>query len=263
MTELVLKILDKDGNIRAMETSEDYVTLVYTNEYEEGDRIVLEGKGAHDILFQLDEVMGEALCYVTGPVSYQVPFGSDRVGLSPKAFAGNIHYLHARIPAKKEIFAYRNLAKNVYDWKDNTSCYPHAWANAVTRGEAVFEIRNTIDGVWANRMHGEWPYQSWGIDMRPDAKMRVDFGRKVLIDKLVLITRADFPHDNWWKQVTVVFSDDTREVWNLTKQSAPHILEMEGKEVEWVQIEQLIQSEEPSPFPSLTQIEIYGTAKAV
>ena len=72
-------------------------------------------------------------------------------------------------------------------------------------GEAVFAARNAIDGVTANLSHGKWPYESWGINQQDDAQMTLDFGRPVDIDKIVLYTRADFPHDNWWESVTFTF----------------------------------------------------------
>lgn len=55
---------------------------------------------------------------------------------------------------------------NPYDSHETKGIYPHAQANVETRGEAVFAARNAIDGVFANWSHGEWPYQSWGINMR-------------------------------------------------------------------------------------------------
>lgn len=86
-----------------------------------------------------------------------------------------------------------------------------------TRGESVFAARNAIDGVCENRSHGEWPYESWGINMQDDAEMTVEFGQEVVTDRIVLYTRADFPHDNWWTQVTLTFSDGTDIKWKLEK----------------------------------------------
>ena len=42
------------------------------------------------------------------------------------------------------------------------------------------------------------------------------------------------------------------------KTSRGQSLEIEKRTVEWLQLENLIQSEEPSPFPALTQLEVYG-----
>ena len=149
-------------------------------------------------------------------------------------------------------------ALNVMDQHGDTNCYPHASANVETRGEAVFAARNAIDGVTANNAHGEWPYQSWGINKRDDAKMKLEFGRKVAIDRIRLYTRADFPHDNWWKQVTFLFSDGSELTFDLEKSDKPHELVFDEKIITDLTLCKLIKSEEPSPFPALTQIEVYG-----
>lgn len=148
---------------------------------------------------------------------------------------------------------------NVYDQHGETNCYPHATANVETRGESVFATHNAIDGVCENRSHGEWPYESWGINRQKDAQMSVDFGHEVETDKIVLYTRADFPHDSWWKQVTLSFSDGTSITWDLEKSSLPHVLEFEKKRITWVRLGNLIKADDPSPFPALSQIEVYGT----
>lgn len=260
MAVLALKVLDKKGKTICVNSGEDYVSLVCTTEYTEGDRIVLETseKNIHVIL-QVDDAMGPAFVYITDNVSYQIPFGEKRICYSPKVFYGSRHYLYARIAREDEIKAYRNLALNVCDQHEETNCYPHAQANVETRGESVFAARNAIDGVCENRSHGEWPYESWGINMREDAQMSVDFGHEVETDKIVLYTRSDFPHDNWWKQVTLTFSDGTSIKWDLEKSSLPHILEFEKKRVTWVRLGNLIKADDPSPFPALSQIEVYGT----
>ena len=260
MAVLALKVLDKNGKTICVSSGEDCVSLVCTAEYTEGDRIVLETseKNIH-VMLQVDDAMGPAFVYITDNVSYQIPFGEKRICYSPKVFYGSRHYLYARIAREDEIKAYRNLALNVCDQHGETNCYPHAQANVETRGESVFAARNAIDGVCENRSHGEWPYESWGIIMREDAQMSVDFGHEVETDKIVLYTRSDFPHDNWWKQVTLTFSDGTSIKWDLEKSSLPHILEFEKKRVTWVRLGNLIKADDPSPFPALSQIEVYGT----
>ncbi len=260
MAVLALKVLDKNGKTICVSSGEDYVSLVCTAEYAEGDRIVLETseKNIHVIL-QVDDAMGPAFVYITDNVSYQIPFGEKRICYSPKVFYGSRHYLYVRTAREDEIKGYRNLALNVCDQHGETNCYPHAQANVETRGESVFAARNAIDGVCENRSHGEWPYESWGINMREDAYMSVDFGHEVETDKIVLYTRSDFPHDNWWRQVTLTFSDGTSIEWDLEKSSLPHILEFGKKRITWVRLGNLIKADDPSPFPALSQIEVYGT----
>lgn len=262
MAVLALKVLDQNGKTICVSRGEDYVSLVCTAEYQEGDRIVLETsqKGMH-VMLQLDDGMGSSLVYITDHVSYQIPFGEKRISYSPKAFYGNRYYLYARAARQEEIAAYRNLALNVYDQHGDTHCYPHAFANVETRGESVFAARNAIDGVCENRSHGEWPYESWGINMRDDAEMTLEFGRRVEADRIVLYTRSDFPHDNWWRQVTLSFSDGTQIEWDLEKSSLPYVLDFAKKEISWVKLCRLIKADDPSPFPALSQIEVYGREK--
>lgn len=260
MTELTLKVVHANGDLVCIDKGEDDVKLVVTCPYEEGDKIILESSKKNIYLvYQVDDAIGEAFVYITEKeIVYHIPFGEKRICYSKKVFVGDRHLLSVRVATEEEIKSYKNLARNVMDQHGDTNCYPHATANVETRGESVFAARNAIDGVTENRSHGEWPYQSWGINMQEDAEMKVDFGRSVVIDKIILYTRADFPHDNWWTQVTISFSDGSSITWNLEKSEKPHILKFEKKTVEWVRLHNLIKSNDPSPFPALSQIEVYG-----
>lgn len=257
--ELCMKILDADMNTRAVSRGVDEVNLVYTQEYRPEDRIILEisGEPAY-IWIQFDDALGRSLVYVTGNVTYTVPFGEKRINLSPKAFYGSKHLLCARAARDFEIDIYRNLAFNVCDQHHIENCYPHASANVETRGESVFAARNAIDGVTVNTCHGEWPYQSWGIHMQKDARIKLDFGRTVEIDRIVLYTRADFPHDNWWKSASFSFSDGSTLEMKMEKSALPHETDFPPKQVSWLEMGQMVKAEGPSPFPALTQIEVYG-----
>ncbi len=260
MAYFSLKVLDKDSNTVCVSSGEDFADLVCTHVYEEGDRIVLETseKNIH-VHWQVDDGLGAAFVYITDNVSYYIPFGEKRVSYSPKVFSGNRHYIYVERAMEDEVCAYRNLALNPADQHGDVPCFPHAAANVETRGESVFAARNAIDGVRANLSHGEWPYQSWGINRREDAVMRVDFGRRVRTGRVRLYTRSDFPHDSWWQQVTLSFSDGSSETFSLDKSSFAHVLDFEEREITWVQLEQLKKAEDPSPFPALTQIEVYGS----
>lgn len=259
MAEISLKVQNKEGKTLAVSSGTDFVSLVHTAEYEEGDFIAFETseKNIH-IFLQIDDALGASFCYVTDNVYYYIPFGEKRISYSPKSFYGNRHYLYARVATEEEVKLYRNLALNVNDQHGDTHCYPHATANVETRGESVFAARNAIDGVRENRSHGEWPYESWGINRNPEAEMTVDFGREVETDKVVLVTRADFPHDSWWTQVTLEFSDGSTTDWKLEKNVLPHTLTFEKKKISWIKLCKLIKAEDESPFPALTQIEVYG-----
>ena len=132
--------------------------------------------------------------------------------------------------------------------------------SAETKGPVapLFAARNVIDGVLANSCHYPWPFQSWGIDQREDAEITVEFGRPVDLEELRLTTRADFPHDSWWTQGTVSFSDGTSEVVELGKRAEPQSFPIKRQGITWLKVGQLIKADDPSPFPALTQIEAFG-----
>jgi len=258
MALLTMKIINAAGEELAKAQGEE-VNLYYENTYQEGDCILLEGvnEGMH-IWLQFDDALGKSLIYVTGTVKYKIPFGEKRLNISPKAFSGEKHLLSARVAMPFEPEGYRNLALNVCDQHNIENLYPHAVANVETRGESVFAAQNAIDGVTANTYHGEWPYESWGINRQDDAKIRVDFGRKVRVDRILLYTRADFPHDNWWEQVSFTCSDGSSMELQMEKSERPHELQFEEKVITWIEMHDMKKADDPSPFPALSQIEVYG-----
>ena len=123
MAILALKVLDKDSNTICVSSGENFVDLVCTHTYEEGDRIVLETdeKNIH-VHLQVDDALGDAFVYITDNVSYYVPFGEKRISMSPKVFSGNKHYLYAEVAREDEITAYRNLALNPADQHMDGPC---------------------------------------------------------------------------------------------------------------------------------------------
>ena len=260
MAYFSLKVLDKNDNTVCVSSGEDFVDLVCTHTYEEGDRIVLETseKNIH-VNWQVADALGKAFVYITDNVSYYVPFGEKRISYSPKVFSGSRHYIYVEKAREDEVLAYRNLALNPADQHRDVPCFPHATANVETRGESVFAAKNAIDGVRANLSHGEWPYESWGINRQADAVMKLDFGRSVKTDKILLYTRSDFPHDSYWTQVSITFSDGSCEDFALEKSSRAHVLTFAEKEITWLELGRLIKAADDSPFPALTQIEVYGS----
>ena len=73
MAVLALKVLDKSGKTICVSSGEDYVSLVCTAEYQEGDRIVLETseKNIH-VFLQVDDAMGRlfAILLITFPMRF-------------------------------------------------------------------------------------------------------------------------------------------------------------------------------------------------
>lgn len=169
-----------------------------------------------------------------------------------------MHYLTARSATADEIFAPRNLARNRYDHHDNTGVFPHAWANVETRGESVFAARNAIDGIVYPTCHGRYPFESWGINRDPNACWMLDFGRLIQADTLVLTTRADFPHDAWWTQARLTLSSGEEQILPLQKTAEGQRFNLHGVWITGLKLDQLIKADDPSPFPALTQLEVYG-----
>lgn len=256
-----IQIISAGEDVKAEREGEEQVVFVWEGEYKIGDRIMFQVPEKDQFyIIRVDDTMEESFVYLTKQtIQYEIPFGEKKSSYNPKAFEGTRHYLTVRMAKKSEICSYHNLAKNVMDQHEEHGCYPHASANVETRGEAVFAARNAIDGIVANDSHGNWPFESWGINRQDDAEFMLEFGRPVDMDKIILYTRADFPHDNWWEEVTFIFSDGTSESISLQKSEKPHEISLKKRDITWLKLCQLKKSDDPSPFPALTQIEVYGT----
>ncbi len=257
---LSLKVLNKELETILDAKSEDEVNLVYNQSYQEGDKIAFESDEKNVFLWlQFDDAIGCSMVYLKeNSFVYEIPFGEKRTNISPKAFSGEKHLIRVKKARDFEISQYRNLAYSVVDYHKNEAFYPHVCANVETRGEAVFAAQNAIDGVAVTTSHGNWPYQSWGINRQDDAKIKLDFGRKVKIDRIIIYNRADFPHDNWWINGEIEFSDGSKEILNMIKTEQAQEFVIEEKVISWLELGNLIKADDPSPFPALTQIEVYG-----
>lgn len=262
MAKFTIQVINSEGNVLMEKTNENRLVAVYKEAYNEGDKIVLKCSEKNVFaLIQLDDAMNEEFVYFTsGEMAFDIPFGEKKYPYSPKSFTGEKHVISARLATETEIKNEKNLARNCYDQHAEVGLYPHAHANVETRGESVFAAKNAINGNTANEGHGIWPYESWGINMQDDAEITLEFGREVLINRIVLVTRADFPHDNYWQHVTFTFSDGTEYVFDMEKSYEPHECVLpEKKKVSWIKLGKLIKDpEDPSPFPALTQFEVYG-----
>ncbi len=234
----------------------DEVYAVFCGEYAEGDEIVFTPDEPG--FYMLDLGLGKNILYSNGcGFTFPVPFGEKRFPYNPESFNGSIHYLYARKAFDFEL-GYRNISENVYDWHGNASLFPHSKANIETRGESVFASRNAFDGVVASSGHGKWPYESWGINRDPNAELTLDFGREARIDRIVFYTRADFPHDAWWDKATVAFSDGSSMDFALQKKDGAQVFSVEPRKVSSLVLKDLIKSDDPSPFPALIQLMVFG-----
>jgi hypothetical protein len=257
--QLSLTVIDATGNTKAQAHGMEEVLLVHQAAYEEGDRLIVQSSEPGFVSLALDVAVMPALLYLkTTSFEFTIPFSEKRMPYPPQAFSGSLHRLHVRSARSGEIAARRNLALNPLDQHGNQSLFPRAIANVETRGEAQFAARNAIDGEKATFDHGSWPFTSWGINRDPAAELTVEFGRSVLVDEVTLYLRADFPHDSWWESASVSFSNGETMQLPLQKSGAAQRFAIPERRVEWVRLHSMVKADDPSPYPALSQIEVWG-----
>ncbi|MDL2323662.1 carbohydrate-binding protein [Ruminococcaceae bacterium OttesenSCG-928-A16] len=256
---LTLCIHSKTGQLRAQNKGVNTVEMA-PPPYQEGDRIVLyTSHWPVALQLQLDKALPPALVWlVANRVEFPVPFGEPHDAYPPEAFVAQAPLVWAKLAPQTLWGGYRNLSENPLDRRGETVYFPHCTASVETRDESVFAARNTIDGVVEPKSHGAWPYQSWGDDENPHAEIMIEFGRTVTVDKAVINLRADFPHDSYWQQATLLFSDGSSELLHLHKTGDGQEFAFAPRAIEWMKMTQLVKAEDDSPFPALTQWGIWG-----
>lgn len=239
---------------------EELVNMTYRHQYALGDYYqVILPENKHYIWVQLDSALRPALIYLAdGKWQYRIPFNLESEWPYPDgAFLGKNHYAWIKLPTSEEIHQYRNLAFNSYDQHELSDAFPHVSANAETRDKTAFWAKNAIDGVEANSHHGTYPFQAWGIDGRKDAELKLDFGREVDIDEMVIVLRADYPHDGYWDSITVELSNGEQETIHPIETAKRQIFKLNQRKINWLKLANLI-SPDNKKFVALTQIEVLG-----
>ena len=253
-----ISILDAAGGIRQSASGPEYARLCCTLPYREGDSVSFLSGTEHCVI-QADQALPETMVFLPDRrFTYTIPRGSLALSYPPQAFSGEAHILQIRPATREELATRRNLALNPLDQRFYEGCYPHAVANAETRDEPVFFARNAIDGLKFNNAHGNWPYQSWGIGGREDAQITVRFGRMVRVDGVGITLRADFPHDSWWTKGVLTFSDGHQMGLTFQKTGDTQLFYTGERLVEWVRLWGLVKAKTLSPYPALTELEVFG-----
>lgn len=249
-----------DDKVIAETQDNEQTDITYRHQYALGDfyQVVLPSD-QHYIWVQLDSSLRPALIYLKeSKWQYKIPFNLESEWPYPDgAFLGKNHYAWIRLATPDEIRQYRNLAFNSYDQHEKNDAFPHVSANAETRNKMAFWAKNAIDGVEANSHHGTYPFQAWGIDGRKDAELKLDFGRTVDVNQLVLVLRADYPHDGYWNSITIEFSNGEQKVIHPQEIAARQIFQINQKKITWLKLLNLV-SPDDKKFVALTQIETWG-----
>ena len=261
---ITISILNAKGEVLEQASGKESCCLFYQSSYQQGDVIEVQSSCATPFIdLSLDSCLPLSSVYFKNKCfSFPIPQGDKCQTYPPFAFQGSSHRIMARVtenPASRSCF---NLALNPYDHGENTTIFPHASANVETRGEAAFAARNAIDGEISSNNHGFWPYTSWGINCDPEAALTLDFGRKVIIEKLIIFTRSDFPHDAWWESAQISLDNGWTKSISLQKTEQGQQIEIEPQIASKLQLDRLVKADDPSPFPALTQLEVWGRDKS-
>ena len=254
-----LNIFDKDSNLLFSQKG-DRIDCIYNAAYNEGDKLVIKKTDTEFLALKLDEYLLESIIFI--PLStfeFEIPFGALRNGYDEKAFSGDSHRIIVYEPDDNVKYGTRNISLNSHDKRGQKRYFPHAYANFVTREDVAFFERNAIDGICENEGHGIYPFHSWAGGAREDLEYYIDFGTEVEVEKIVFFLRADFPHDTFWKNIDVEFSDGSiyTAEFEGTKDGQELILP-EKVVTKSVHLTNFKQVSFPLSWAALSQIEVYG-----
>jgi hypothetical protein len=257
---LTVEVHNAAGASLVSQSNPQKVALIYSAAYQPGDTIVVRAPAQDKYLVvQVDDRVPEAMVYsATARLDFAVPFGTLTISYDPFAFTGAVHHITARAATPAEIATYRNVAVNSLDQRNISEYFPHAVAGSVTRDDPMYFERNAIDGNTRNSHHGKWPYESWGNGKVPNPWIKVDFGRDVTVDKVRLYIRSDFPHDTYWTNMTIQFSDGTAQDITLQKTAEPQDYTFPERTIRWIQLTNFKQPRQPLDWAAVTEIEVYG-----
>lgn len=259
---LSLKLLSENGEVKARAHGEE-IDDTFTREFEPGDRFRLETDGAKFVKLALAPTLAPSVVYLPdGVFEFEIPFDRERTACyAPGTFDGDTHRVRAWELSDAEIYGERMISLNSHDRHNVAKYFPHAVANFVTREDPCFFERNAIDGITDNEGHGIYPFHSWGGGLREDLEYEVDFGAEVEVDRVTIYLRADFPHDTYWKEAELEFSDKSRIPLTLRGTKDGQTFEVPKKKTRTVKLTGFRQQrlEDGSlSFAALSQIEIYG-----
>jgi len=256
---LQIKVLSKDNEELAHSEGEMAISLTYESEYVSGDRIEITVDRAKFVEIKIDDYVQSTIVFVPkGKFVFTIPFDENRWAYHFCAFEGEKHQISVKNIDVSILKSRRNLALNSLDQREPQNTYPHAWTNFVTHDAGYFEAKNAIDGIVINDGHGPYPFQSWGSDKRDDIEFKLEFGRRVAVDEVVLYLRFDDidNHDVNWETGVLEFSDGGTLEISMAYTPKGQSYRFEEKTIEWVKLHSL--KKVSDEFAALSQIEVYG-----
>jgi hypothetical protein len=162
---------------------------------------------------------------------------------------------------------YKNLAYNPKDVRASGFGFPHASSNSEypcpplsgsgpCTPDTTFLALNAIDGKTNNLCHGSLACGSWGPQMLSNLWWRVEFGHDVIVDKVVIWIRHDFPHDSYWKDATLVFSDSSKVTIHPDSTSFPQTFTFQSRKTNSLTITNLVPNE--NKWCGFTEVQAWG-----
>ena len=257
-----LKLINDNGECKFKAYGSE-IDVRYDQEYLPGEKWRIELTDTEFVKMKLDPTLSESIVYVPdGNFEFKIPFDTERRACyAPEAFEGDSHRIICSEPTEAEIYSEREISLNSHDRHNIPKYFPHAVANFVTREDPAFFERNAIDGVTENLGHGWYPYHSWGGGLREDLEYEVKFGCEAEVSRVTIFIRADFPHDTYWKEAELSFSDGSCVPIELKGLSEGQTFEFETRKTEFVKLAGFKQQrlEDGSlSFAALSQIQIFG-----
>ena len=257
-----LKLLNENGECKFKAYGAE-IDERYNGEYEPGDKWRIDTDYTEFVKIKLDETLLDSIVYLPDKTfEFKIPFGVELSSCyAPGAFSGDSHRIVCSEPSDAEIYGEREISLNPHDRHNVHKYYPHAYANFVTRESPCFFERNAIDGVTENEGHGSYPYHSWGGGLREDLEFEVRFGIDTEVSRVTIFLRADFPHDTYWKEADLEFSDGSKIHINLVGTKEGQTFEFEPKVTKFVKLAGFKQQrlEDGSlSFAALSQMQVFG-----
>ncbi len=235
--------------------------------YKSGDVLTVTlPEGEQYLGLTMDNLMGEAILYVPGGTyTFTVPEANNTYN---RTFINtNDKTITARVVGADELGENYNLARNPYDLTDLTgnmqvTAYPHATTSSNYGNLPAYFVRNAIDGVTANLLHGSYPSQSWGPDQGTGHWMKVDFGREVNVSQVVLTLRAHAGHDTYYKSGTLEFSDGSRISIDIKNTADKQAFSFDTVKTSYVLLTDLVPVDiSGEDWAAVTEFEVYGTSE--
>lgn len=264
--KIEVKYTTKSG-AKSYETTGNGIAQLVIGKFNSGDTLTVKlPSGEKYLALSLSSRMGEALIYCPdGTFTYTVPSLTSSYPNTMNPNKGVVYpdnVIYARIVSEKELTKEHNLALNPYDLTDADGSYPHASSNNVYQTNAEWAARNAIDGFTSNDGHGTYPYQSWApsSDISSDDYFMIDFGREVTVNELLITIRADFPHDSYFTDCTVTFSDGTTMALSLTNSAAEQSFDVGGIKTTSVKLSGFVVEKNgaTTEYAALTEVACMG-----